>query len=311
MSEEVKIYGTLVKGTVNKKLAYTDELFDKEYGNPPTEEDQKSQQKINKEISTKIANILADYIKNENIKGLIKDVGYSNNKLILTFQDKSTREVNLSDLAIDGMLADVQYLEENDTKPADFPQNYDKGYPCFYFKFNIEQSTKVLVVPTNDFIDINFNYNTTDPNNKNYAVKKDDSNNLYVHVPWTTYNAGSNIKIDNNNISSVVPKRILNNNGEVKVYDGTYHTCNGIVNALTIQFPYISDTSNAHGLAILFTSGNAPSIDYQKKATSSSEYSDYTPKKTIGFQIENNTTYEMTCTYVNGNWYVSAISFET
>lgn len=308
MSEEVKIYGTLVKGTVNKKLAYTDELFDKEYGNPPTEEDQKSQQKINEEISTKIANILADYLKSTDIEGLITNVGYSNNKLILTFQDESTREVNLSDLAIDGMLADVQYLEENDTKPADFPQDYDKGYPCFYFKFNIEQSTKVLVVPTNDFIDINFNYNTKD---KNYAVKKDDYNNLYVHVPWATYNEGSNIKIDNNNISSVVHKKTLNNNGEVKVYDGTYHTCNGIVNALTIQFPYIPDnTSIAHGLAILFTSGNAPSISYQK-ADSSSNYSDYTPKKTIGFQIESNTTYEMTCTYANNNWYISAIPFET
>ena len=310
MSEEVKIYGTLVKGTVNKKLAYTDELFDKEYGNPPTEEDQKSQEYINQEISTTIASIVADYLKSEDIGGLINNARYSNNTLTFTFQDQDKPEIklDLSDLAIDGILADVQYLEENDTKPTDFPQDYDKGYPCFYFKFNIEyqgESTKVLIVPTNDFIDIKFNYD--EQGNKKYAVKKDDSNNLYVYVPWTTYKAGSNIKIDTDKISSVVPRKVLPTSGGVaEVQDGTYYTCNGSINALTIKFPDISDTNNAHGLAILFTSGNAPSISYKK-----ADNSDYTPKKTIGFQIESNTTYEMTCTYVNNNWYVSAIPFET
>lgn len=100
-------------------------------------------------------------------------------------------------------------------------------------------------------------------------------------------------------------------NGVITLQDGIYYIYESELNELIIQLPYISDITNAHGFAILFTSGDTPLITYQKKDSDIGSYSDYTPKQVLGFQIESNTTYEMTCTYINSNWYVSAIPFES
>lgn len=249
------------------------------------------------------------------IAKLVKDVTYSNNAITLTFYDDSTSDpISLADLAIDGMLSNVIYIKEGDVKPEDFPEDYTDGYPCYYFQWNIEeagQSTKkVIVVPTNNFIDIRFDYTTSE---KNYGVQKNEYNQLFVNVPWVTYSEGSNIKIDsNNNINSVVPMQsITPTNGVITLQDGIYYIYESELNELIIQLPYISDITNAHGFAILFTSGDTPLITYQKKDSDIGSYSDYTPKQVLGFQIESNTTYEMTCTYINSNWYVSAIPFES